>query len=120
MFDISVSILSGVIMLLFEYLFLIKVYKKESSVTPFKLFLAPILLIVAQYITYLVQDKKNTENNRINPIILFFVFILIKLPFTLNNYDLIEDVPLFERMSILGIEAVSSTFIAEGIFTLFR
>jgi hypothetical protein len=125
----------------------IKIYRKESVITPFRILLPPVLLIVAQYITYQIQDPKNKERNRINPFILFFIFILIKLPFTLNQYDLIENVHLFERMMITGIEAeilvffgfffegvsdikststrhrrrksVSATLIAEGIFAIF-
>jgi chromate transport protein ChrA len=107
-------------MFLLEYLFLVKIYKKESIVTPFRLLLPPVLLIVAQMITYQIQDKKNKENNRINPFILFFIFILLKLPFTFNQYDLIENISLFERMMILGIEAVSATLIAEGILALIQ
>ena len=120
MFNIYVALLSAVIMFLLEYLFLVKIYKKESIATPFRLLLPPILLILAQFITYYIQDTKNKENQRINPFILFFVFILVKLPFTINQYDLIEEVPLFERMMILGIEAVSATLIAEGIFAIFQ
>lgn len=120
MFDLYVPLLSAFVMFLLEYLFLVKIYKKEAVITPFRLILPPVLLIVAQVITYQIQDKKNKENNRINPFILFFIFILVKLPFTLNQYDLIEDVSLFERMMILGIEAVSATLIAEGILTLIR
>jgi hypothetical protein len=97
----------------------IKIYRNESVITPFRLLLPPVLLIIAQYITYQIQDQKNKEKNRINPFILFFIFILIKLPFTLTQYDLIEQVPIFERMMIVGIEAVSATLIAEGIFAIF-
>lgn len=120
MFDIYVSLLSALVMLLLEYLFLVKVYKKESIITTFRLLLPPILLVISQAITYQIQDEKNKERNRYNPFILFFIFIIVKLPFTLNHYDIIEDVPLFERMMILGIEAVSATLIAEGIFAIFK
>jgi hypothetical protein len=120
MFSIYVAIISAIVMFLLEYLFLVKVYKKESILTPFRLILPPVLLVFAQILTYQIQDEKNKENDRINPFILFFIFILVKLPFTLNQFDLIEDVPIFERMMILGIEAVSATLIAEGIVAFIR
>lgn len=119
MFHIELSILSAFIMLIIEYFFIIRIYKKESQISFQRLLLSPILLIVSQYISYLYESKKHEETQRFNPIVLFFTFILLQLPFAMQDYDLLVDVPLFERLVILGIEAVSATLIAEGLLILF-
>lgn len=121
MFSWTLAILSSLLMLGLEYLFLVRVYEKTLSKPDFStLIIPPILLIVAQYITYRIQDNSNTKMETLNPFILFLVIVALKLPFSLMNHDIVKNISLFERLIITGVEAVSVTIIAEGLLIILR
>lgn len=120
MFPWNVAILSAIIMLALEYLVLIRVYDKVSN-SDFKVLISPpLLLILAQYITYWIQDKDNSERKTFNPFLLVFVFLILKFPLSYYNHDVIPGIPLVERLAILAAEAISATIIAEGIIVLIQ
>jgi len=121
MFSWTLAILSAILMLGLEYLFLIRVYDKTFTKPDFSaLIIPPILLILAQYITYRIQDNSNAKMQTLNPFILFLVIVVLKLPFSLFNHDIVKNISLLERLIITGVEAVSVTIIAEGLLVIFR
>lgn len=120
MFPWLVAFLSAVIMMLIEYLVLIRVYKKSYGRDIMIFLIPPFLLILAQFITYKIQDKENMERDTLNPFILLIVFIILKFPFSFSKHDIVPDISLFERLVISGAEAVSATIFAEGLVILLK
>lgn len=120
MFPWNVAILSAIIMMIIEYLVLIRVYKKSYGQEISVFLIPPLLLIVAQFITYKIQDRENIERETLNPFILLIVYIILKFPFSFSKHDIVPDISLFERLVISGAEAVSATIFAEGAVILLK
>lgn len=120
MFQWNVAILSALIMVIIEYLVLVRIYDKISKRSWSLFLIPPILLIIAQYITYLIQDKQNQDRSTLNPFILVIVFLILKFPFSYFNHDIVPGISIFERMVISAAEAVSATIFAEGIIILLQ
>jgi hypothetical protein len=120
MFQWSVALLSAIIMLGLEYLVLVRIYEKNPNIEWGVAIIPPLLLIAAQYITYMFQDRENAKRDTLNPFILLVVFVILKLPFSLTKQDVVPQISLLERLAIVSAEAISATIIAEGIVVLFR
>ena len=115
-----IAILSVVIMILIEYLVLIRIYHKSSYKQDWSLILIPpVLLVISQFVTYKIQDKENESRQTLNPFILVVVFLILKFPFSYYKHDIIPEIGLFERLVISGAEAISATILAEAIVILF-
>lgn len=106
-------------MIILEYLVLVRIYEKTSRKDWSIILIPPLLLIIAQIITYKIQDKENQDRQTLNPFILLVVFLFLKFPFSFTKHDIVTDISLFERLVISGAEAISAMILAEGIVILF-
>lgn len=118
MFPWNVAIISAIVMFILEYLVLVRVYEKNYNNEWSVFIIPPILLIIAQGITYWIQDRNNSERKTFNPFLLVLIFVLLKLPFSYARHDIVPNIGLLERLAISAAEAISATIIAEGIVAL--
>ncbi len=114
----SIYILSALIMFLFEYFVLLKLYQRSYQLQIISLIAAPIIIVVALYITLWIQ-RKYLGNSRSFVISLFLVIILIELPLSLYGYKIEPDASIGERMIVAGSFGVVSVLIAECILQYF-
>lgn len=119
MISISLYVLSAVIILLFEYFILLRLYKRSPKLQTISLIVAPLMIIIALLITQFIQNILNITKDRLNPVVLFVVLILLELPLSLYGYELIPNASILERMIVAGVVGVSSVLIAQGILGYF-
>lgn len=118
MFPLSLYLLSGLIMFLFEYFVLLRIYKRSPTLEKISLVVAPLMIIVALLITdfitlHLSSSKKNISS--INPLLLFIVLVLLELPLSLYGYQITPNASVPERLIVAGTFGTASVLIAQGI-----
>ena len=116
MFDIKLALVSAVIMFLFEYFVLLKVYKRSQKLQTISLIFAPLMIVIAQYIAHLLQTYTNLfVKNRIDPIALFVSFTLLELPLSIMGYDITPNASILERIVVASGFGVVATIIGQSI-----
>ncbi len=115
--NISLYILSALIIFLFEYFVLLRLYKRSPKLQTISLIIAPLMIVVALFITQLIQNQFNITKDRINPVVLFIVLVLLELPLSLYGYELTPNASILERVIVAGVAGVSSVLIAQGILS---
>jgi uncharacterized membrane protein YoaK (UPF0700 family) len=75
------------------------------------------MIVVALFITQLIQNQFNITKDRINPVVLFVVLVLLELPLSLYGYELTPNASVLERLIVAGVVGVSSVLIAQGILS---
>ena len=112
------SLLSAFIIFILEYFVLLRIYKRTPTLQTISLFVAPIMIIVALLITSFIQKQFTSIRDRINPLILFFVLILLELPLSLYGYELTPNASIPERVIVAGSVGVVSVLIAQSILQI--
>jgi hypothetical protein len=110
---LSLYILSAVLMLVVEYFILLQLYQRSKSLQTISLIVAPLLIILAIWITSMIQGP----SNRLNLVILFIVIALLELPLSLYGYEITPNASVIERMLIAGVFGTAVVLIAEGILS---
>ena len=111
----SLLILSAILMFVLEYFVLLQLYQRNKTLEKISLVVAPLLIILAIWITSLIQPK----SSRINPLLLFVVLALLELPLSLYGYEIKPNASILERMLIAGVFGTAVVLIAEAILTYF-
>jgi hypothetical protein len=96
-------------MFLFEYFVLIQVYKRSKNLEVISLIVAPLMIVVALYLSLWINKGK------FNPFILFLVLVLLELPLSLYGYKITPDASVIERIIVAGSFGVVSVIIAKCI-----
>jgi FtsH-binding integral membrane protein len=80
------------------------------------LFVAPIFIVFAQLITYLITIWFHLDTDRnISIPILFFVLALIELPLSLYGYELSPNATILERILVAASVGTVITLISQLI-----
>jgi hypothetical protein len=112
---ISLYFFSALVMFLFEYFVLVKLYKRSKSLQAISYFVAPLMIVVALWVTLFIQRKLNITPTRINPLLLFIILILFELPLSLYGYEITPNASILERMVVAGTFGTASVLIASAM-----
>lgn len=116
MFDVKLAIVSAIVMFLFEYFVLLKVYTRSQKLQTISLIFAPLMIIIAQYISHLLQTNTNLfVKSRVDPIALFVAFALLELPLSIMGYDISPNASILERVVVASGFGVVSTIVGQSI-----
>ena len=123
MVSITLYILSAFIMFLFEFFVLLRLYKRSKILEYISLLVAPLMIVLALFITNIIQKSFTITNltdmkksiTYVNPLILFFVLVLLELPLSLYGYELTPNASIPERLIVAGVFGVSAVLIAQAI-----
>ena len=116
MFDIKLALVSALIMFLFEYFVLLKVYTRSNKLQTISLIFAPLMIILAQYIAHLLQTNTNLFiKSRVDPIALFIAFSLLELPLSIMGYDISPNATILERIVVASGFGVVATIVGQSI-----
>lgn len=110
---LALYILSGIIMFLFEYFILLRVYKRSINLQLISLVVAPLMIVLALYLSLWFNKGK------FNPFILFVFLILFETPLSLYGYKITPDASVIERMIVAGSFGVVSVIIAKYLVNYF-
>lgn len=112
---ISLYLFSALIMFLFEYFVLVKLYKRSKSLQNISYIAAPLIIVIALWITLFIQRNLNITPGRINPLLLFIVLMILELPLSLYGYEITPNASIIERMVVAGTFGTASVLIASAI-----
>lgn len=116
MFDIKLALVSALVMFLFEYFVLLKVYTRSQKLRTISLIFAPLMIIIALYISHILQTYTNLFiKSRLDPIALFVSFALLELPLSIMGYDISPNAPILERVIVASSFGTISVLVAQGI-----
>ena len=116
MFDLNLALASAAVMLILEYTVLLDLYRRSPRLERISLVVAPLMIIVAQYIAHLLQTHTNFfVKDRIDNVALFIAFALLELPLSLYGYKLTPDASVLERVIVATTFGVASSNIALAI-----
>jgi hypothetical protein len=116
---LSLYLTSALIMFILEYFVLLKLYKRPKNIETISLIVAPLMIVVALWITLLIQKQFKLTLDTINPAVLFFVLVLLELPLSLYGYELTPNASILERVIVAGTFGVASVLIANAILQYF-
>jgi hypothetical protein len=118
---ISLYITSALVMLFLEYFVLLRLYKRSRQLEIVSLIVAPIMIVIALWLTLFIQDRLNLgiKSTRVNPVLLFVVIILFELPLSLYGYEIKPDASILERCIVAGTFGTVSVLIAQSILLYF-
>lgn len=116
MFDLRLALVSAFVMFILEYTVLLTLYQREKKLETISLIVAPLMIIIAQYISHIIQTNTNFFiKDRIDNISLFLSFALLELPLSIKGYKLKPDASILERVIVASTFGVVSTNIAQSI-----
>lgn len=118
MTTISVYIVSAIVMFFLELFVLLRLYKRSPTLQTISLVVAPLMIVVALFITNVIQNMMGSPSILVNPLILFIVLILLELPLSLYGYELTPNASIPERLIVAGTFGVASVLIAQSILGL--
>ena len=118
MITLSLVLLSAFVIFVLEYFVLLRVYKRSPKLQTISLFVAPVMIMIALFLTSFIQKMFQITNDRLNIVILFFVLVLLELPLSLYGYELVPNASIVERLIVAGSVGVVSVLIAQGILNL--
>jgi hypothetical protein len=110
-FNWKLAITSAVVMFLFEWIVLLNLYKRNNKLKIISLIVAPIFIIIAQLITYLLSKS----SSRLNIPLLFTVLALIELPLSIYGYELTPNASVIERILVAASVGTVVTLISQLI-----
>jgi hypothetical protein len=119
MTTLSLYLGSGLIMFLLEFFVLLRVYQRSPTLQKISLVVAPLMIILALWLTTLIQKVFSITPNQFNPLVLFVVLMLMELPLSLYGYEIQPNASVPERMIVAGSVGVASVLIAQGILSYF-
>jgi hypothetical protein len=91
----------AIIMLLFEYFVLLRLYKRSKSLVAVSLIVAPLMILLANYFAE-------------TPVKLFIAFILMELPLSLMGYKITPDASILERLVVASTFGVTASMIGKS------
>jgi FtsH-binding integral membrane protein len=112
MYGPSIYILSAIVMFLFEYFVLLKIYRRSRKLEIISLVVAPLMIVIALFISTRIQQK-------INPFLIFFILVILELPLSLYGYQIEPDATTLERVVVAGSFGVVSILIAQILVSYF-
>lgn len=112
---IALYLFSALVMFLFEYFVLVRLYKRSKSLQTLSYIVAPLMIVIAMWITLFIQRYFNITPGRINPLVLFVVLILLELPLSLYGYEITPNASILERMVVAGSFGTAAVLIANAI-----
>ena len=119
MFDWKLALTAAFIMFLLEYFVLVRVYRRSEKLVQISLIAAPTMIIVALYMTHLLQTYTDFFlKDRLDPLALFISFALLELPLSLYGYKLTPDASVMERVVVATSFGLVSVLSAQRICAL--
>jgi FtsH-binding integral membrane protein len=115
MVDISLYLVSAIVMFVLEFFVLLRIYKRPQKIQTLSLIIAPLMIVLALWITMFIQKQFRITKERVNPLVLFFVLVLLELPLSLYGYELTPNASIPERLIVAGVFGVASVLIAQSI-----
>jgi hypothetical protein len=91
----------AIVMLIFEYFVLLRLYRRTKSLETISLIVAPLMILIANYFAA-------------TPVQLFAAFILMELPLSLNGYKITPDASLLERLVVASTFGVTASMIGKS------
>jgi hypothetical protein len=95
---LNLNFKGAIVMLLFEYFVLLRLYKRSPRLEIISLIVAPLMVLVASYFAK-------------TPVQLFVAFLLMELPLSLVGYKITPDASLIERLVVASTFGVTSSMI---------
>ena len=112
---IALYLLSALVMFLLEYFVLLRVYRRPKNIQTISLVVAPLMIVLAIFLTFWIQKLIGLQNSYIQPLILFIVLVLLELPLSLYGYPLQPDASIPERLIVAGTFGTASVLIASAL-----
>ena len=91
----------ALVMLMFEYFVLLRLYKRTQSLELISLVVAPLMILFANYFAK-------------TPVQLFIAFTLIELPLSLMGYEITPNASLLERLVVASTFGVTASLIGKS------
>ncbi len=88
----------ALVMLLFEYFVLLRLYRRSRSLEIISRIVAPLMILVANYFAE-------------TPVQLFMAFVIMELPLSLMGYKITPDASLLERLVVASTFGVTASMI---------
>lgn len=115
MFSIQLAIVSAAVMFVLEYFVLLRVYTRSQQLQTISLAVAPLMIVVAQYMSHIFQTYTNLFiTSRVDPISLFISLVLLELPLSLRGYAISPPASILERVVVAAVFGVAATVISES------
>jgi hypothetical protein len=116
MFDWKIALYAATIMFFLEYFVLLRLYKRDASLQSISLIVAPAMIIIALYISYVLQTYTTFFiKDRLDPLAVFISFALLELPLSIKGYRIIPDASIIERIVVATSFGVVSVLVAQKI-----
>lgn len=116
MFDLKLAFVSAVVMIILEYTVLLVLYKRSAKLEKVSLVVAPVMVVLGQYIAHLLQTYTNFfAKDRVDNIALFIAYALIELPLSMYGYKITPDASILERIIVASTFGIASTNIGQAI-----
>jgi hypothetical protein len=93
----------ALVMLVFEYFVLLRLYTRTETLQLISLCVAPLMILVANY---LVGP---------DPVKLFVAFALMEIPLSVVGYTLTPDASILERVLVASSFGVASSMIGQAL-----
>jgi hypothetical protein len=97
------NVAGAIVMVLFEYFVLLKLYTRSKTLQIISLIVAPLMVLFANGLVG--QD----------PVKLFIVFALIEIPLSLIGYKITPDASILSRVIVATSFGVTSSLIGQSI-----
>lgn len=118
--NLSLYLVSALIMFLLEFFVLLRIYQRSPTLQKISLVVAPLMIILALWLTFFIQKSFSINPSVLNPLVLFIVLMLLELPLSLYGYEIQPNASVAERMIVAGAFGVASVLIAQGILSYFQ
>jgi len=102
MMNLNLNVKGAIVMLLFEYFVLLRLYKRSRSLEIISLIVAPLMILIANYFAK-------------TPVQLFAAFLIMELPLALNGYKISPDASVIERLVVASTFGVTASLIGKAI-----
>lgn len=99
----NLNIKGAIVMLLFEYFVLLRLYQRSQSLEIISLIVAPLMILVASY--FAGSD----------PVKLFVAFILMEIPLSLVGYKLTPDATFIQRLIVASSFGVTASLVGKAL-----
>jgi hypothetical protein len=95
------NIKGAIVMFLFEYFVLLRLYKRSQSLEMISLVVAPLMILLANYFAS-------------TPTQLFIAFLIMELPLSLYGYKISPDASVIERLVVASAFGVTASLIGKA------
>ena len=95
----------ALVMVLFEYFVLLRLYRRSHTLEMISLVVAPLMILLANYFAD-------------TPTKLFVAFLLMELPLSLMGYKIFPDASIVERLVVASTFGVTASLIGKSVTLL--